>query len=401
MLFNFSRQTFWAVFVPLTIVAGLFWLSEIRGYRAEMSILVLPKTEFAKGAAENLSALARELSFAAAVYETELGLDNPLTGKTVGERSKHWKETVIIKTSGRSDVIRLSVRGANQDEALTLLKAIVAEIVRTGSRYYNQKTDIDIRVIEEPATIPSFTEWPRFLVYTLGTALSFTVIFFLVHGLISRLFPKKPVVYPGSGEYVISPDTFKPRVPTYWNRDEHTAEGETYPLPTPAVSVETISAKDQGDEVNPSLAEMAPETDGQVVTDEYEYAEPEREVLPEEEILEERAAIRESFEETIEEVAPERVTPDISAAPSNMLEPERSVQYVEHAAAPDNLPIFDGPITPLQGAQARLMKLDIDATAEALSNEAAVPELNHTPMTHEPTPDEYKRRLNDLLSGKM
>jgi hypothetical protein len=86
---------------------------------------------------------------------------------------------------------------------------------------------------------------------------------------------------------------------------------------------------------------------------------------------------------------------------------EVSAGYVSHAAAPDNLPIVDGPITPLQGAQARLMKADIDATAEAnaAAAEPIFPEVAKTeptePQTHEPTPEEYRRRLNELLSGKM
>jgi predicted amidohydrolase len=54
------------------------------------------------------------------------------------------------------------------------------------------------------------------------------------------------------------------------------------------------------------------------------------------------------------------------------------------------------------------MKEDIDTNARTL---AVSPELAVTgpatevdlsePQTHEPTPEEYRRRLNELLSGKM
>lgn len=398
MSLNFSRQTFFAVFVPLTLVAGLFWLSEIRGYEARMSLLVLPKTEFAKGAADNLAALSRELPFAVAVYESETTLANPLLGKTVAEKSALWRETVTVATSGKSDLIRLSVSGADQDEALTLLEAVASELVRTASRYYNQKTDIDIRVIEEPATIPSFSEWPRFLFLAFGTALFFTVIFFLVYTLIDRLFPKKPKA--GTGEYTISPETFKPRVPTYWQ------QGESAPI-EPAFSSSAISA---------AAERLAEET---VVRDEYDErteepqepeasAEPEEfEESPVEEIIEEplTAALEPAEVDTLpvaEGVLTETPSsPEIFEVPETVAAPDEPVRYVEHAAAPDNLPVFDGPLSPLQGAQARLLKLDIDATAEALAADASIEEIDHTPKTHEPTPEDYKRRLNDLLSGKM
>lgn len=390
MSLNFSRQTFFAVFVPLTLVAGLFWLSEIRGYEARMSLLVLPKTEFAQGAADNLAALSRELSFAIVVYESEPALVNSLLGKTVAEKSALWHETVTVATSGKSDLIRLSVNGADQDEALTLLEAVAAELVRTASRYYNQKTDIDIRVIEEPATIPSFTEWPRFLFLTFGTALFFTVLFFLVYSLIDRLFPK--MVAAGSGEYTISPDTFKPRVPTYWQQSESSAA-------EPASLSSAISA---------AAERMAGET---IIRDEYiehaeEHQELETSAEPEEfQETESDKTVEESFSipEDVAEVAPREtpIQPEPSEESKIVSDPDEPVRFVEHAAAPDNLPVFDGPLSPLQGAQARLLKLDIDAAAEALAADASVEEIDHTPKTHEPTPEDYKRRLNDLLSGKM
>lgn len=398
MSLNFSRQTFIAVFVPLILVAGLFWLSEIRGYEARMSLLVLPKTEFAKGAASNLSALARELPFAAAVYESEMALENPLVGKTVAEKSALWREAVTVATSGRSDLIRITVRGADQDEALSLAEAVTAELVRTASRYYNQKTDIDIRVIEEPATIPSFTEWPRFLALTFGTALSFTVLFFLVYGLIDRLFPKKTAA--GNGEYTISPDTFKPRVPTYWQQGESSSVEPAFSSPAISAAAERLAEESA---VQYEFTERTEEPqEPEVSAEPEEFGE-----SPVEEMVEAPLAITDEAAESAVVPATEEVlaetpfSPEVFEAPETIVAPDEPVRYVEHAAAPDNLPVFDGPLTPLQGAQARLMKLDIDAMAEALSTDAMVEEIDRTPKTHEPTPEEYKRRLNDLLSGKM
>lgn len=393
MSLNFSRQTFWAVFVPLTLVAGLFWLSEIRGYRAEMSLLVLPKTEFGQGAAANLSALARELPFAVSMYNNELSLENPLTGKTTAERVKTWQEAVTIATSGRSDLIRITARAADQDEALTLIKGVAAELVRTGSRYYNQKTDIDIRIIEEPVTVPSLSAWPRFLVLTFGSSLAFTLLLFLVHELIDRLFPRKSVAYSGNGEYAISPDTFKPRVPTYWSHEEKSIMNET-PLQT---ETETF----------PESVAAPEETREEDVVEENEIIEESSEPEMTEEVASTTEFSNEEDASLPTESYPVHENEVENRAHVSVFEPlsvDSEVvrhQYVERAAAPDNLPVFDGPITPLQGAQARLLKLDIDANAEALSADEEVEEIDHTPKIHEPTPDEYKRRLNELLSGKM
>lgn len=397
MSLNFSRQTFFAVFLPLTLVAGLFWLSEIRGYRAEMTLFVLPKTEYAKGAAHNLAALAREVSFANGVYQAEIFPENPLLGLTPSERRAFWQKKATIITSGQSDLIRISVGGADQREALDLANVVLAEIVSTGSRYYNQKTDIDLRVVEEAVAIPSFTAWPRFVVLTLASALFFTLVFFAVYGAINQLFPKKHIAYPGTAEYAISPDTFKPRVPTYWNQGEGSVEMKSAAaasLPDTADEPEAIQKTGEQSEeqaFESDFREYPQEEVSEYSTQESrtdeEYIEPAESVLTEEVVTPTETVTV----ETVPEEKPEDIQPE-----------ESYVGYVEHAAAPDNLPVFDGPITPLQGAQARLMKLDIDANRALLSSDETVEEIDRsTPKTHEPTPEEYKRRLNDLLSGKM
>lgn len=395
MLPNLFRQSFWAVFVPLLLAAGLFWMDELRGYRGEMSLLVLPRADIARGAAANLAALARETSFAALVYE-EVGaeIENPLVGKTPAERKAIWKETSEVRVVGTSDVLRIVSLGSDQDEALALSKGVAAEIVRTASRYYNQKTDLDIRIVEGPVAIPSLSAWPRFIAYIIGTALFFTVLFFIVYGLIERIFPKRSVSQPGSGDYVISPETFKPRRPAYWNHEEPSLPREVAaPLVQPEHTDEMFETMPAREQANSEYAEYEAEPIAEIDT------------TPEPAIAPETWPADLPIEEPVIEETPieEEYHPSYEAERAGLVEEEPVSGYVAHAAAPDNLPIIEGPITPLQGAQSRLMKADIDATAEAYARvtEPVILEEPAKPQTHEPTPEEYRRRLNELLSGKM
>lgn len=395
MLPNLFRQSFWAVFVPLLLAAGLFWMDELRGYRGEMSLLVLPKAETARGAAANLAALARETSFAALVYEeVGAGIENPLIGRTPAERKTLWKETAEIRVVGTSDVIRIASLGGDQDEALALAETIAAELVRTASRYYNQKTDLDIRIVADPVAIPSLSAWPRFVAYIIGTALFFTVLFFIVYALIERIFPKRSAPQSGSGEYVISPETFKPRKPAYWGRDEQAFPQEAAPS---SVEPEESLQETAAPEMSTAEASEVSVYEEEPVAEDDAFVEPP--TAPEEwpaDLPVEEPVIEETF-------IPEEYQPSYEAERAGLLDEDAAPGYVAHAAAPDNLPIIEGPITPLQGAQSRLMKADIDATAEAYAamTEPAIPEEPMKPQTHEPTPEEYRRRLNELLSGKM
>jgi hypothetical protein len=363
-------------------------MDELRGYRGEMSLLVLPKADIARGAAANLAALARETSFAALVYEeVGAGIENPLVGRTPAERQAIWKEAADVRVVGSSDVIRIVATGGDQDEALTLSKALAAELVRTASRYYNQKTDLDIRIVTDPVAIPSLSAWPRFVAYIIGTALFFTALFFIVYTLIERIFPKRSAPQSGGGEYVISPETFKPRKPAYWDRDE-----QAFPREAVAASIESEAVPEITAET-PDMLEYEEEPAAEADA----FAEPL--VAPEAwpaALPIEGPVIEETF-------TPEEYQPSYEAERAGLTDGDSTSGYVAHAAAPDNLPIIEGPITPLQGAQSRLMKADIDATAEAYAamTEPVLPEEPAKPQTHEPTPEEYRRRLNELLSGKM
>lgn len=394
MLPNLFRRSFWAVFIPLLIAAGLFWMDELRGYRGELSLLVLPRADLARGAAANLAALTQEIPFAVAVYEeASAGIENPLIGKTPAQRKAIWREAVQVERVGTSDVIRIVSAGADQDEALVLAKTVVAEIVRTASRYYNQKTDLDIRIVADPVAVPILSAWPRFVAYIIGTALFFTALFFAVYALIDRIFPKHQVSQGSGGEYVISPETFKPRKPTYWNHDEQARPYETDPvIPAEAPIASESQIPDLSDREEAVLDEYR-ETNSTIGVSAGVNIAPEEwpTGLPIEEPVNEEVFLPEEYGQRSYEA--ERAGLD-----------EKVVSgYVAHAAAPDNLPIIEGPITPLQGAQSRLMKADIDATAAAYAamTEPALPAEPAKPQTHEPTPEEYRRRLNELLSGKM
>ncbi len=369
---NFSVKLFWGVFIPLLFVAGLFWLDELPMYRSEMSILALPKTGVAIGAANNLVALAQEVSFVSTLSlanETAVG---SRVGKAGIEKKFMWPDTVDIRTVGRSDVIRIASVGNSQIEALGRTRATAVEIVRIASRYYNQKTDLEIRIVGEATVRLNMTVWPYFILYSLVTALLFTTLFFVVHSVVERLSSPMRWQHSGPGEYIITPETFKPRIPAYWGGEDQSSPSER-PLSESDSQTKTAEVIEGGVQFH----DWPDGADGPV------DATTEDAIVPEEwDTL--------SFSDG--------ESPDESAGVN-------SVERVVQAEAPDNLPIVDRPLTPLQGAQARLMKMDIDATAAAHEafSESILEEVKEEvkPQTHEPTPEEYRRRLNELLSGKM
>jgi hypothetical protein len=373
MLRNIFRPYFAVVFLLLSVAAGLFWLGELRGYRAELLLLALPRTEATRGAAENLSAIGNSLVFAVSVYDAAPALGDPFLGKLPAERKARWQKTVDIRPLEGSDVIVVEARGVDQDTAETLARTIATQLAASASRLYDVKTDLELRILEGPYVISSLSAWPRFALYTFGTGFAFTLLFFAVLSTLEALFPKRrghvrPVEPQPAGEYVISADTFRPRRPASWSREAATPAAAPMPL---------VTREEEYEEV-PSAEETF--DDGAVSPMELERGD---EPVPEEELSDESVSPAPLPEEIFE--------PTLDPLPN-----------FQRSAAPDNLPIVEAPLSPLQGAQARLMKADIDATAaaQALESEVALGEESG-PLTHEPTQEDYKRRLNELLSGRI
>lgn len=399
MLLNYRRYSFWMVLVPLLLAAGFFWMGELRGYRSDVALLALPKQELALGAAGNLTAIAQELSFAAAVYEgVGPEMKNSFFGKTPVERQATWKRQAEIRLVPASDLIRISASGDTQEDAHQFAQAITLELARTASHYYNQKTDLDLRVVTEAVSIPKTTAWNRYVLLVGATALGFTGLFFAVYVLIGWMFPIGRS-RESQNEYVISAETFRPRPPKYWDHDESTSPQEVEPFDETRKALnETDPSMEFTEESTAATGFVEP-----VVTPEVEDTLPDWEIDNEHPVHLE--ALADEKTETLESLPRSTETESLSLAPetSEPVETDAYTGYSVEAAAPDNLPIVDGPISPLQGAQARLLKQDIDATAEhyASLHQPQSSEEPSRPQTHEPSADEYRRRLNELLSGKM
>jgi hypothetical protein len=128
---------------------------------------------------------------------------------------------------------------------------------------------------------------------------------------------------------------------------------------------------------------------------------PQAEYLWDEPTDEERLA--EAGRETaylVPELGAEPVAHQIMTSAAHEPMPAVGAEHVATGPAPHNLPIVEL-LTPLEEAQARVVKADINATATVNAALAEATLLGTAQPAGEPTQEEYKRRLNELLSGKM
>ncbi len=371
---KFFSPYFLVTWVALSIASGLFLLEGFRMVVVTTEIVILPKSELAMTAAGNAVALIRSESFAERVTQ---GLDPAM-------HAGDWSESVAVELLPASSTLTLSLAHPSRGEASRLMTGITKEFGAVLSQWYAIPETLDLRVIDGPRSALTVSSWPLFIGASLVLGFLVTTGFFLLLALTDRALRRSSRRERESASAVFSPETFRPSpaVP-YWSEEYSTrpapAEAEA-PVVLPEAPLESMPST----EVSEATAETIP-ADGYTSLIDSHYG-PETVAL----------------ESVFEEDARLETEPPLTRG---------SRRSMATGPAPDNLPIIE-PLSPLEGATARLVAADINATARIQSAQAEaelvqaiadepVAAAPREPKTGEPTQEDYKRRLNELLSGRM
>lgn len=335
ILYSTWQRSFAVTLFFVTLAALLFWLDSFRAYESEVRVLVIGKSPnvAADQVVENFAELSKNLSFYDRVLEGSDLIDDDFQGYSQDKRKELWNETVSVKRSDKSGVLIITARQDRAEKAKLLSEETTKALFAVASFYYNIKTDIDMRVVDESITKTVLRDPLQYVLVSFSSALGITVFFFGILSVVPLLFGERKVAVEPSFEVgaavpFIDPRKFVPARPTNLAfESSHEAQE----------SREAVVVPDKSQEVS------RPE----VVSDERLLPGMDVENLPFQ------------FEETYEEELPQ-----------GMLREEEEVPESEV----------------------------MDIFPEAVVSEEVAKE--EVPAKHEePTVEEYKRRLNELLSG--
>lgn len=320
-----SKRAFIVTFVFVTFAASLFWLDFFRSYRAEVTILVISKTEMpSQEVAENMAEVMRTLSFYERVLSDNDLIDDDFEGYALDKRKTLWNKTFSAKRQAGSGALVMEARGDTPEKSRRLARQTAQTLFSVAGIYYNVKTDVDMRVIDGPIVSYALAKPFLYGVMSILTSLIITSFFFWVLNAVSQFSARQKI------------GTEK----TY----QEFSVGETVPWIDP------------------------------------------RKFVPEK-----PAGL--SFENTHEE--------------KTAVFPAHAPQYVVHAPAPANLPVAPEETEFFPGNDIVEETEEPEVLEEMFSTEQGEPlgfpvRGEHSieqPKRYEPTSEEYKRRLNELLSG--
>ena len=373
------NKTLFSVLALFFITAAAFVsLDTFRGYRAEVTVLVLPLSTNqtpAEQMVENIAILPTTVSFLDALLESDGRLSefSDLDEQSINARSEQWNEMLAVRREGGSGIVTYTIKADTQEEATIFARQMAKVLFQKIGTYYDIRSEVSLRLIEGPLVRASLISPVTWVVLSVSIGIV-AALSLMVLGVFLRLLigtPRRktatptaetlsPVSRPTDTAYpAIHPDTFVPKKPTVLFSEEGEAR-----------------AREEKREYNPYV--ITPNSQ-QVSGARNEVTAPETVALP---------------------VAPIETVSATSTTQPTAVEPLSTPTSIAttKSAAPANLPFID--------EATFLAQFSSEATPESAPPEPDTDpiqpmETGQEPATPslpaEPTMEDYRRRLNELL----
>jgi len=153
---KFKESSFGRAFIVtlffVTLASGLFWLDFFRSYDAEVTVLVVDKTQGGKSldVAQNMVELTRTLSFYNRLLTENELIDDAFVGYSSDERKGMWQKLVSVNNQNSSGVLIIRARGDTPEASKQLALQTAQTMFSIAGLYYDIRTNIDMRIVDGP-----------------------------------------------------------------------------------------------------------------------------------------------------------------------------------------------------------------------------------------------------------
>lgn len=143
-----------AIFLLVSIVYFLILSAGNRVFVVETELLFLPKSSSASGNIKqvigNATEIAKSLGFYSRLLDENSNIKDNATGLSDLGKRNYWNSELKMERVGESSILKILVFDRDQLQAQAISNQITNDIPVVMSHYYNIKTDLEIRVVENP-----------------------------------------------------------------------------------------------------------------------------------------------------------------------------------------------------------------------------------------------------------
>lgn len=177
--FSSLPRYFLIFFVVFSGTIFFVMLESFRSYRAEAELLVLSRSASipSETAAKTFAALPDMLVFYDRLLSEHDGIEDPWSELSRIERKDRWGRVVEADVLSGTNLLRFSVSAKTPEQATALLSASLETLYGFAGRLYDRDTEADIRLIERSGIRPIIHSIGALTVLSLllGGALAFLV----------------------------------------------------------------------------------------------------------------------------------------------------------------------------------------------------------------------------------
>lgn len=387
-------QYFWVLFVVLSVAFSILFLDHFRVYVSQMTLLVKHKSEqsaiLADETLDNLRVLPETVAFYDQLLSRFPEIRDPWAGMSQDKRQELWAEHVRVERHSESGFVTLSVTADTSGDAALLSRKVALNLIQSMGRYYDIRTDAEVYISNGPVTSTEMYNPFGWLMLSVG--LGFVAALAIASGA-EKIFRGIDARTSGISGNKVSQKIQSLLTPTNDYFEVARSQMAGHPIPS-------VVKADLPSEKKETVAPVAVEQPAkEAETARVEAVSSQKEVVPQLE--------KKSVEAKAPALGSGRMRPSPPSAVSKPLVQTAPVK----ASTPRNLPFLEEGMsleqylfqnTTPEAVVEREDSEEKGTASVAASEEVALEAVNaEDDSRREPTAEELKRRLNQLLRGEL
>lgn len=176
---NSFGRLYLVTLVFLTFASALFWLDYFRVYETEVSVLfVTNQSQEVAEVTHSMSAIMHTLTFAERVESDFSEVEVAPEGTSKDEKKQIWNKNLTVATKEQGGVLVFAQRAETQEDANTKAVATLKTLFAATNLYYSKADQVEVRVIDKPVTKVVLSSIWLYSLVSFLTALGITTLFF-------------------------------------------------------------------------------------------------------------------------------------------------------------------------------------------------------------------------------
>lgn len=155
----------YVIAAAVTLLAGLFFAATFKSYRSEVTLMLIARTDYSvadkREIAGNLAELPKLLSFYNLLLKDNSDVVDLNADMSAAKRKAAWNNVLKSENvnNGGSSLIFLSATMPTESGAKTVAQKSADTLVAVTGRYYDISKDIDLRIVDGPVTEKVVSSW--------------------------------------------------------------------------------------------------------------------------------------------------------------------------------------------------------------------------------------------------